>query len=140
MAALDEPRTAHLPLAPPTRFLQAHEAVGERVALASYPRSGNSLLRKLVEQATASSRAPTHYQREHCRKRSRTVRRAGRGRYRRPRLAREDALSRDAALRRDWCGPRHFMVRNPWDAIDSYFNMALTNDHARTTGRPVSEI
>ena len=52
MAALDEPRTAHLPLAPPTRFLQAHEAVGERVALASYPRSGNSLLRKLVEQAT----------------------------------------------------------------------------------------
>ena len=52
MAALDEPRMAHLPLAPPTRFLQAHEAVGERVALASYPRSGNSLLRKLVEQAT----------------------------------------------------------------------------------------
>ena len=34
-------------------------------------------------------------------------------------------------LRRDWCGPSHFIgKKNPWDAIDSYFNMALTNDHA----------
>ena len=130
MAALDEPRMAHLPLAPPTRFLQAHEAVGERVALASYPRSGNSLLRKLVEQATGViTGADTLPERTL----SQALQRCG---------ARGEGVIDD----RVWLVKTHYperrgyaeiqidrailLVRNPWDAIDSYFNMALTNDHA----------
>ena len=43
---------ALLPLAQPARFLAPSEALGETVVLASYPRSGNSLLRSLLEQVT----------------------------------------------------------------------------------------
>lgn len=111
------------------RFLEPAEAAGETVVLASYPRSGNSLLRKLLEETTGvitgSDTAP-----------NRTLSRA---------LAECGVRGEGVVDSRCWIVKSHYperrgharvaadravlLVRNPWDAIDSYFNMALTNSH-----------
>ncbi|KAL6076958.1 Fbox domain containing protein [Balamuthia mandrillaris] len=114
------------------RFLLAGEEVGRRktVALASYPRSGNSLLRSLLERMTGfitgSDSRPT-------RDLSRKLAKAG--------LKGEGVVEPDKV----WIVKTHFperlgwkpfkaekvilLVRNPFDCIDSYFNMALTRTH-----------
>lgn len=128
MAALDQ--ADRLPLDGPARFLETSETMNERVALASYPRCGNSLLRKLIEQATGVITGADTLP-------ERTLSQA---------LQRCGARGEGIVDGRVWVVKTHYperkgfvelpvdrailLVRNPWDAIDSYFNMALTNDHA----------
>ena len=117
---------------PPPRFL-ADPMVdrGERVALASYPRSGNSLLRKLLETltdvVTGSDTLPNRAMSEQLR---------GYG------------LVGESCVNRTWVVKTHFperygwrrykvqrgllLVRNPFNAIDSYFNMQLTATHTQS--------
>jgi len=114
------------------RFLLESESMGEKVALASYPRSGNSLLRSLIERmsgvVTGSDTAP-----------SRTLSMA---------LQAFGVRGEGVIDERVQVVKTHFperlgfgafeasrailLVRNPWDAVDSYFNMTLTNSHNAT--------
>ena len=123
---------SRFPLALPARFLGAAEGVGETVVLASYPRSGNSLLRSLLESVsgviTGSDTAP-----------NRTLSMA---------LQRCGVRGEGVVDERCWVVKSHYperrgceafaaargvlLVRNPWDVIDSYFNMTLTNSHNTT--------
>ena len=117
---------------PLCRWLAAPgERGGETVALVSYPRSGNSMLRGMLEHRlglyTGSDTRP-----------DRTLSRALRDQWG---MAGEGVV--DPALvhvvkshwpeRRGWrpvpCQRAVLLVRNPFDAIDSYFNMCLTNTH-----------
>lgn len=102
---------------------------GETVVLASYPRSGNSLLRASIERLsgviTGSDTVPT-----------RTLSRA---------LQDCGVLGEGIVDERVHVVKTHFperrgsepfgaqrailLVRNPFDVIDSYFNMTLTNTH-----------
>ena len=125
-------RSTNFPLPLPARFLDASEAVGETVVLASYPRSGNSLLRSLLESISgvvtgSDTRA------------DRTLS-----------LALQECGVRGEGVidERAWVVKSHYperrgcarfaakrailLVRNPWDVIDSYFNMTLTNSHNTT--------
>lgn len=103
----------------------------ETIALVSYPRSGNSMLRGMLETLygvfTGSDTRP-----------DRTLSRALRDQFG---MAGEGVV--DPSLvrivkshwpeRRGWKPVRAhraiLVVRNPFDAIDSYFNMCLTNTH-----------
>ena len=46
------PANVVVPLSEVPRFLKGSDEGGERIALASYPRSGNSLVRRLLESVT----------------------------------------------------------------------------------------
>ena len=101
---------------------------GERIVLASYPRSGNSLLRKLLETltgtVTGSDTLPNRAMSEQLR---------------------DFGLVGESCTKSAWVIKTHFperygwkrfraqrgllLVRNPFNAIDSYFNMQLTATH-----------
>ena len=122
------PASVVVPLSEPCRFLCPEEH-GERVALASYPRSGNSLLRRLLESMTGiytgSDTKP------------------GRGMAE---LLKNDGLVGEAETsQKVWAVKCHFperqgwkqfpvnrailLVRHPINAIKSYFHMQLTACH-----------
>jgi hypothetical protein len=119
-------RTAMAP-----RFLQAGEA-GETVVLASYPRSGNTMLRKLIEAATGVLTGSDSRQ---DRAMVRDLKMYG--------LAGEGEVSQ-----RVWVVKSHYpekygwrelraqrailLVRNPFNTIRSYFNMLLTGTHTQS--------
>lgn len=116
---------------PICRWLSPHERKLETLALVSYPRSGNSMLRGMLEKRfgvyTGSDTRP-----------DRTLSTALRDQWGMagegvvdPRLV--HIVKSHWPERRGW---RSFeaqriilLVRNPFDAIDSYFNMCLTNTH-----------
>eukprot|EP00939_MAST-03C_sp_MAST-3C-sp1_P004262 g4262.t1 len=115
------------------RFLKSGERRmrGGTVALASYPRSGNSMIRGLLELATkiitGSDVKPT-------RKLSKELAAAG--------------FRGEGVVGRAWIVKTHYperlgwkefdaskvivLVRNPFDAIDSHFNMILTRTHTHS--------
>ena len=98
----------------------------------SYPRSGNSMLRGLLERVTG---VVTGSDTRPDRVLSRSLLRKG--------LRGEGVVDwRAWVVKTHWperYGYRHFhahrvilLVRNPFDAINSYFNMGLTNTHEQT--------
>ena len=109
------------------------------VLLASYPRSGNSLLRTLIEKVsgvvTGSDTRP-----------DRTLSKALSHQYD---LVGEGVVNGDLVdlVKTHWPERRGYstfkaqkvilLVRNPWDAMDSYFNMMLTNTHTKTLSESV---
>ena len=110
------------------RFLQEGE-FNCYITLASYPRCGNSLLRSLIEQIqgiiTGSDTRPD-------RSLSVELRKAG--------LLGEGVVDNSVNIVKTHFPERHghryfytksviLLVRNPFDAIDSYFNMNMTNTH-----------
>ncbi|KAJ8609555.1 hypothetical protein CTAYLR_006030 [Chrysophaeum taylorii] len=116
------------------RFLEeGDEAYGkETVVLASYPRSGNSLLRGLIERmtgvVTGSDTVPTRTLSKALQEYG--VRGEGiiddRVHVVKTHFPERRGLAPFAAHR------AILLVRNPWDVIDSYFNMTLTNSHTTT--------
>ena len=101
----------------------------EQVALASFPRSGNSLMRDLIETVT---RIVTGSDTKPTRGLSRQLREAG--------LAGEGRTDETVwIIKTHWPerkGVAPFavakavvLVRNPFDCLDSYFNMVLTSKH-----------
>lgn len=104
----------------------------ETVALTSYPRSGNTLMRGLLERVsgiyTGSDSRPMRYLSEDLRDRG--------------------LLGESVVTKRVWIVKTHFperegwkyfnmnrvilLVRNPFNCIDSYFNMTLTGMHDRS--------
>ncbi len=111
------------------RFLYPGERGGETVALVSYPRSGNSMLRGLLEGVTG---VVTGSDTRPDRVLSRSLLKKG--------LRGEGVVDERAwVVKTHWperYGYRRFptqriilLVRNPFDAIHSYFNMGLTNTH-----------
>eukprot|EP00943_MAST-04B_sp_MAST-4B-sp1_P002859 g2859.t1 len=123
---------AHLtiPLSEVPRFLNGIDEGGERIALASYPRSGNSLVRRLIESitgiVTGSDTKP------------------GRGMAE---LLRNNGLIGEGETTKEkvWVVKTHFpertgwqkfkvqrailLIRHPINAIKSYFHMQLTATH-----------
>lgn len=118
------------------RLLQPGEA-GETVVMASYPRSGNTMLRKLIEASTgvltgSDSRADIAMNRD--------LKLYG--------LAGEGDTGDHNGGGRVWVVKSHFpvsrgrkelgaqrailLVRNPFNAIRSYFNMLLTGTHTHS--------
>ena len=118
---------------PAGRFLQKGDPRrGEKIALASYPRSGNSLLRNLMEKlfgiTTGSDADP---------KRTLNVQ-----------LVQMGMVGEGVVDDRVWMVKTHFperlgkfkfsarraivIVRNPFDAIVSYFNMIITQSHTHS--------
>ncbi|CAI5733246.1 unnamed protein product [Hyaloperonospora brassicae] len=111
------------------RWLQPGERNGERVAIASYPRCGNSLMRGLLEKVTG---VYTGCDTRPDRVLSQELQAYG---------LKGEGVVDDSV----WFVKTHFpervgykafpvhkvilVVRNPWDALDSYFNMTLTNTH-----------
>eukprot|EP00903_Cladosiphon_okamuranus_P017957 g16521.t1 len=102
---------------------------GAKAVLASYPRSGNSLLRRLLEEVTGTI---TGSDTRPDRTLSRSLSVFG--------LQGEGVVDHRVRVVKthypERLGFRPFegsktilLVRNPFDAIDSYFNMALTNTH-----------
>jgi len=119
------------------RFLYPGERGGETVALVSYPRSGNSMLRGLLEGVTG---VVTGSDTRPDRVLSRSLLKKG--------LRGEGVVDERAwVVKTHWperYGYRRFptqriilLVRNPFDAIHSYFNMGLTNTHE---GRLVDDL
>lgn len=116
---------------PICRWLRSDECHYETIALVSYPRSGNSMLRGMLEQHygiyTGSDTRP-----------DRTLSRALRDQWG---MAGEGVVDQRLVHvvkshwpeRRGWCPVKAdraiLVVRNPFDAMDSYFNMCLTNTH-----------
>jgi len=111
------------------RFLYPEERGGETVALVSYPRSGNSMLRSLLESVTG---VVTGSDTRPDRVLSRSLLKKG--------LRGEGVVDERAwVVKTHWperYGYRRFptqrvilLIRNPFDAIHSYFNMGLTNTH-----------
>ena len=110
-------------------FLAPGSHTDGHVVLASYPRSGNSLMRALLEQATG---IVTGSDTRPDRTLSRKLMEGG--------LVGEGTLDDTV-----WLVKTHWpervgyvryraarvilLVRNPWDAVDSYWNMCLTNTH-----------
>lgn len=111
------------------RWLEPMEYENQHVAIVSYPRSGNSLMRGLLEQMTGVYTG--------CDTRpDRTLSQE---------LQNYGMKGEGIVDERVWFIKTHFperlgyqnftiqkaivIVRNPWDAIDSYFNMTLTNSH-----------
>jgi len=113
------------------RFLHFQEPSNGTTILASYPRSGNTLLRNLLERTTGvvtgSDNRP-----------DRTLSKA---------LAVEHNLVGEGVTKRVHVVKTHFpervgctfeghrvilLIRNPYDAIDSYWNLNLTNTHTKT--------
>jgi hypothetical protein len=114
------------------RWLAPGERGGERVAIVSYPRSGNSLMRGLLETLTG---VYTGCDTRPDRSLSQELQQYG--------MKGEGVVDESV-----WFVKSHFpervgwkpfavrkaivVVRNPWDAIDSYFNMTLTNTHNKS--------
>lgn len=113
------------------RFLDTNETWFGTSLLASYPRSGNTLLRNLLERTTGvvtgSDNRP-----------DRALSRA---------LAVEHNLVGEGVTKQVHVVKTHFpervgfrveghrvilLIRNPYDAIDSYWNLNLTNTHTKT--------
>ncbi|TYZ64212.1 hypothetical protein PybrP1_011497 [[Pythium] brassicae (nom. inval.)] len=130
-ADADASGATHSP-AQPLRWLEAGERGGERVAIVSYPRSGNSLMRGLLEKITG---VYTGCDTRPDRSLSQELQQYG--------MKGEGVVDESV-----WFVKTHFpervgwqpfairkaivVVRNPWDAIDSYFNMTLTNSHNKS--------
>ena len=100
-----------------------------QIALASYPRSGNSLLRHLLEELTG---VYTGCDTRPDRSLSLQLQACG--------LAGEGVVDDRVQFIKTHYPERHgwkpfkaskviLIVRNPWDAMDSYFNMMLTKSH-----------
>ena len=124
------PAHVKIPLTEIPRFLNGADEGGERIALASYPRSGNSLVRRLIESitgvVTGSDTKP------------------GRGMAE---LLRNSGLIGEGETRKEkvWVIKTHFpertgwqkfkvqravlLIRHPINAIKSYFHMQLTATH-----------
>ncbi|ETI35790.1 hypothetical protein F441_17809 [Phytophthora nicotianae CJ01A1] len=114
------------------RWLQPGERGGERIAIVSYPRCGNSLMRGLLEKVTG---VYTGCDTRPDRSLSKELQQYG--------MKGEGVVDESV-----WFVKTHFpervgykefpvkkailVVRNPWDAIDSYFNMTLTNTHNKS--------
>ncbi|CEG35502.1 fbox domain containing protein [Plasmopara halstedii] len=114
------------------RWLQPGERNGERVAIVSYPRCGNSLMRSLLEKVTG---VYTGCDTRPDRLLSKELQEYG--------MKGEGVVDESV-----WFVKTHFpervgyksfpakkailVVRNPWDTIDSYFNMTLTNTHNKS--------
>ena len=113
------------------RFLETNGLLCGTTILASYPRSGNSFLRNLLERTTGvvtgSDNRP-----------DRTLSKA---------LAVEHNLIGEGVTKHVHVVKTHFpervgvgfegqrailLIRNPYDAIDSYWNLNLTNTHTKT--------
>ena len=112
----------------PTRF-RREEEFGERIVLASYPRSGNSMVRKLLEEMTG-----IHTGSDTRPKRAMAEMLRGYG------LQGESDVTRKTWVIKSHFPERHgwmkfparrgiLLVRNPINAIDSYFNMQLSANH-----------
>ncbi|EWM25143.1 Sulfotransferase [Nannochloropsis gaditana] len=121
------------------RFLFPGERGGETVALLSYPRSGNSMLRTLLEEATG---IVTGSDTRPDRVLSRSLLKRG--------LRGEGVVDERAWIVKSHWPERHgyrrfpaqriiLLVRNPFDAIYSYFNMGLTNTHEERLASDVFE-
>ena len=117
-----------VPAAAPARFLRAAEAV-RHIALVSYPRSGNSLLRSLLEASTgvlsgsdARPEASLSRQLQQAGLRGEGVcdHRVWLVKSHWPERRGASAFAAHAAI---------LIVRSPFDCIDSYFNMVLTSSH-----------
>ena len=117
-----------VPPAAPARFLRAGEAV-RHIALVSYPRSGNSLLRSLLEASTgvlsgsdARPEATLSRQLQQAGLRGEGVcdHRVWLVKSHWPERRGASAFAAHAAI---------LIVRSPFDCIDSYFNMVLTSSH-----------
>lgn len=113
----------------PLRWLHSDEKKGQHIALASYPRSGNSLLRHLLENLTG---VYTGCDTDPKRTLSQQLQQFG--------MHGEGVVDDSVWFVKTHFPERHgwkpfkahkaiLVVRNPWDAIDSYFNMTLTNSH-----------
>ncbi|CBN74859.1 conserved unknown protein [Ectocarpus siliculosus] len=144
---VDEEQECVPPLgAPIYRFLGAEDLGsngegqhGPKAVLASYPRSGNSLLRKLLEEVTGTiTGSDTRPDRTLSRSLS-VMGMQGEGvvdhrvqvvKTHYPERPGFRAFEADKAI---------LLVRNPFDAVDSYFNMALTNTHDRSLHDAVYE-
>jgi len=131
----EEMRSFYPPREPPAakhaEFIPV-SAHRESVALVSYPRSGNTLLRGLLEKVTGiftgSDSRPMRYLAEDLRDRG--------------------LLGESIVSKRVWIVKTHYperdgwkffamnrvilLVRNPFNCIDSYFNMTLTGMHDRS--------
>ena len=104
------------------------------VLLASYPRCGNSLLRTLIEKVSGVVTGSD----------TRADRTLSKALSHQHNLVGEGVVSSDLIdlvkthwpERRGWTAFKAqkiiLLVRNPWDAMDSYFNMMLTNTHTKT--------
>ena len=110
-----------------TRRFRRHDEYGERVVLASYPRSGTSMLRKLLEDITGIHTGTDHHESD--------LRNYG---------FQEEIVS---ATKNTWIVKSHFpevygmhfsaergilLVRHPINALESYFNLQITEDHTRS--------
>jgi len=111
------------------RWIERGEHHGEHVALASYPRCGNTLLRSLLE---ALFGCYTGCDTNPHRSLSKELQDYG--------LAGEGQLGQKVWLVKTHYPEREgwkmfevqraiLLVRNPYDAIDSYFNQTMTNTH-----------
>ncbi|OQS06382.1 basolateral NaK(2Cl) cotransporter [Thraustotheca clavata] len=114
------------------RWLREGEKDGEHIAIVSYPRSGNSLMRGLLESITGIY---TGCDTQPDRTLSVELQKYG--------LKGEGVVDETV-----WFVKSHYpersgykpvaiqkailVVRNPWDAINSYFNMTLTNSHNKS--------
>ena len=122
------PAVPAVPATAPARFLRAGEAV-RHIALVSYPRSGNSLLRSLLEASTgvlsgsdARPEASLSRQLQQAGLRGEGVcdHRVWLVKSHWPERRGASAFAAHAAI---------LIVRSPFDCIDSYFNMVLTSSH-----------
>ncbi|KAL4138538.1 hypothetical protein PRIC2_002043 [Phytophthora ramorum] len=114
------------------RWLQPDEHHGERVAIVSYPRCGNSLMRGLLEKVTGVYTGCDTRPDRSLSKELQLYGMKGEGvvdesvwfvkTHFPERVGYKDFPAKKAIL----------VVRNPWDAIDSYFNMTLTNTHNKS--------
>ena len=113
---------------PAARFRREDE-FGERIVLASYPRSGNSMLRKLLEEITG-----IHTGSDTRPKRAMSEMLRGYG------LQGESDVTKKTWVVKSHFPERHgwmkfpvkrgiLLVRHPINAIDSYFNMQLSANH-----------
>ncbi|KAH9075194.1 hypothetical protein Ae201684P_003878 [Aphanomyces euteiches] len=114
------------------RWLEPGEHDGEHIAIVSYPRSGNSLMRGLLESITG---VYTGCDTRPDRSLSLELQKCG---------MKGEGVVDDSV----WFVKSHYpersgylpvtihkailVVRNPWDAINSYFNMTLTNTHNKS--------
>lgn len=108
----------------------------KRTLLASYPRSGNSLVRTLLEKITSTvTGSDTRPDRTLSRALSLMFDLTGEG------------YTNASIVKSHWPERRGckmfeahkviLLVRNPFDAIDSYFNMMLTNTHTESLTKEV---
>ena len=117
------------------RFLRPHEYREKpRIALVSYPRSGNSMARSMLETMTS---IVTGTDSRPDRTLSRSLLERG--------LIGEGITDERVHIVKSHFPERYgykkfqahkiiMLTRNPFDAIDSYFNMAFTNTHTKSLG------